>query len=132
MAALDDAVHAVLAGHTPLAALVADRIFPVEAPQGAARPYVVFSRAETEVMGTLAGGGTHVSADVTVLCFAEDSLAAAAVARAVRAALDGLQGHAVLAGVRLVDRTQGLVEEIDADPLLVVDGMLFRVLAVGI
>ena len=100
-----------------------------EAPQAAARPYLVFSRQDTVSLATLAGPATHWDVQVAVMAFAETPTAAIAVANAARNRLDGYQTDSVIRGCRMIDRSQQQVSEPEAEPVLIADAMLFRMMS---
>jgi hypothetical protein len=128
---LEEAIYARLSADAPLAALVGTRIYPVEAPQGVARPYVVHSRQDTVNMARLGPSprGPWDRVDLAVMAFADTAEAARAVAAAVRDALDGFSGDGVIGSSRLVGRLQSRLDDAQADPALKSDALLFRILA---
>lgn len=129
-APLEQTVYERLAAGTAVAALVGTRIYPILAPQGAARPYVVFARQETENLADLSGRGTHDVAQVAVMCFADEAETATALARAVRDRLDGWGEAAdTVQSCRLIGRLGATVGEPAADPVIIADTLLFRILA---
>lgn len=126
--ALETALYTRLAADAEVAALVGARIYPVLAPQGAARPFVVFARQRQQTLGALAGRAGHREVEVAVMCFADTVGDAMATGRAVRNALDGARDN-TLRAVRLTGRLQAAVGEVGAEPLPVSDAMLFRVIS---
>lgn len=128
---LEEAIFTILSDDTNLAALVGTRIYPVEAPQAVTRPYVVFARQEVTSLLPLAGAGTHTEVDVAVMAFGDSAASAMATARAVRGALDGMHTDATIKHCRLIDRQQTAVGEPQADPVLIADAQLFRMLSLA-
>jgi hypothetical protein len=129
---LEQAIYEALTDHAGTAALVDDRVYPVEAPQASLLPRIVFARQETQNLASMAGRGTHDSVQVAVMCFADDAAEARAVANAARDALDGLRGTAYTDAIqhcRLIGRTQARVAQAEADPGIMADGLLFSILA---
>lgn len=127
---LEEAIYARLSGAAPVAALVGTRIYPILAPQGAALPYVVFTRQETENLAHLGGRGTHDRVQVTVQALAEDTVSARAVAAALQDALDEWSGHAVVASSRLVGRVQATIAETETTPRISAESLLLTILCV--
>lgn len=80
-------LRALLVAYAPLTALVSTRVAADRIDQGAARPFVVYTRTGTEPVQTLLGAvvGTKASFDVQV--WADTRLVAEAVADAVQDAL---------------------------------------------
>ena len=128
MPTLEEAVYTVLAADPNVQALMGTRIYPVEAPQDTPRPSAVFSRQKQQPPATLKGPATHREVELAVMVFADAPGAAMAAGMAVRNALDG-HTDATLAAVRLVERAQVPVGEIAADPVVIADAMLFRIIS---
>lgn len=128
---LEGAIYAALAADAAVSALVGTRIYPVEAPQGTDRPFVIFSRQEQETLAALTGRATHRAVQVAVMCIADDAGGAMALGRAVRDALDGIHGADPLHSVRMIGRMQAPVGEIAADPVVITDTQLFNVLSLA-
>lgn len=127
---LEQAIYETLAADQEVADLVSTRIYPVLAPQGAPRPYIVFARQAQETLGALTRTpATHRQVQISVMCFADTAGEALALGRAARNALDGVHGGRPLQSVRLISRLQSPVGEIGADPVVIADALLFQVLS---
>jgi len=91
-------VHALLAADPAVAALARDRIYPVEAKQGAQAPRIVFLLVDdpddTMVDGTSSG---LVNARLQVNCFANNYEQAQALAEAVKKMFQAQSGPALSA-----------------------------------
>lgn len=83
-------LYNALSGNAGLAALVSDRIYPVQAPQDAAAPYVIWSRISSQPFTTHSEAALNQDDLVQFSCFAADFDAADAVANALIAALDNV------------------------------------------
>lgn len=82
-------IYPTLVANAALFALVADRIYPITAPQDAVRPYVVFTPVGVSSEKYF---NDHESVDydrVSIDCWADTFPAAAAIAKAARTALQG-------------------------------------------
>lgn len=85
---LEQELAARLAAFAPLAALIADRVYPVRAPAKTAAPFAVWTRADTNPNDTLAGDGASVAefeVDVYAPTYAGAKLAAEQVIAALHA-----------------------------------------------
>lgn len=98
---IESAIYSRLSGDAAVAALAGTRIYPVQAPPAAARPYVVYLLVAAARDRTFAGPSGLVDPRYQFDCYADDADTAAALARAVRAALDGWRGRVGL------DRVEG-------------------------
>lgn len=83
-----EAIYTALAGAAPVAALVADRIYPVRAPQGVAAPYVIFQHVASDPATTHGEPAGAVHRMFQFACFAATYEAAGDLRDAVTAALD--------------------------------------------
>ena len=72
-------------------ALVADRVYPVMAPEDVDAPYIVYRRMGTARAETMAGAGTP-DPRFRLKCWANDYEQAIQLADAVRARMDGKPG----------------------------------------
>lgn len=86
------AIYARLSGFAGLTALVATRVYPVEAPANVTRPYVVFASISAVRLNHLTGPAEVVNPRVQVDAYAVRYIDAQAIAEQVRAALDGFAG----------------------------------------
>lgn len=86
MAAAELQLKTVLGAAGGVTALVADRVFPDEAPDGTALPCVAYRRSDTEFFGTLSGEIGATRALMDCWCLASSRGAAEEVANAVVAA----------------------------------------------
>ncbi|MFZ5745276.1 MAG: DUF3168 domain-containing protein [Pseudomonadota bacterium] len=89
MAAVEEALVAVLSADAGVTALAAARIFPAGGRQGAAYPYATFQRISTSGAGHLDGPSNLDWPRLQIDCWAETAPAAMALAEAVNSALDG-------------------------------------------
>lgn len=113
------AVYTRLSGHAPLAAIVGDRIWPVEAPAEASRPYVVFLTVSSQRLAHLGGPSMVANPRVQIDAYAASYADAAAIARLIRDALDGWSGTAggiEVLGASCVDQRE--LQEDAANPPL--------------
>ncbi len=94
MADLAAALFARLSTDAAVAALVAQRIYPIIAPQEAATPFIVQARSSTQRFTALSGPGGLAQARVEISAWADTFDACRALADAVRLALDGFSGSA--------------------------------------
>lgn len=95
-------VHTLLAGDAGVSALVGARIYPVEAPQGTATPFLVYqhlSASDVDPITALAGG-TITRAVISITAVAGEYPTVKSVLAAVRTALRFASG--VVAGKRVV------------------------------
>jgi len=81
-------LHALLLASPAVTALVGNRIAADRIEQGAARPFVIYTRSATDRTRTLAGGLVSARATFDVQCWADTRLAAEAVAEAVTGAIE--------------------------------------------
>lgn len=87
----------LIAAGSPVAAQLADRLFPSVLPQGVAYPAGTLERAAGSTQHTLDGPSGREVWRLTVQTWAATSLAAQALAHSVRNRLDGFKG--TLAGI---------------------------------
>lgn len=92
MAGAAEAVYAQLSGFSALTALVGTRIYPVEAPANAVRPYVVFFTVSNVRVNHLSGPAEVTNPRLQIDGYAARYIDAQAIAEQVRAALDGFAG----------------------------------------
>lgn len=90
-------LRALLLAAPAVAALVGTRISADRIEQGAARPFVMFSRAATTPFATIDGALLVSQVQLEVQCWADTRAGADAVALAVAAAVRGTGLHAVTA-----------------------------------
>ena len=108
---LDTDLRALLVGNAGLTALVSTRIVQDRMEQGAARPFVVFSRASTDYQTGLDGSVLGERATFDVQCWADTRASAEAVASAVQAVLDANQRP-------VLSRASGYDAELDLEATL--------------
>ena len=72
-----------------VSALVGNRVYPNIAQKGAALPYIVYSRSDTEKFSSLTGTNDPANARIEIGCTGSTYSSAKAVADAVIAALQG-------------------------------------------
>lgn len=82
-------IYPTLAGNAGLAALVADRIYPITAPQYVARPYVVFTPVGVSSEQYFNRPESVDYDRVSIDCWADSFPAADAIVKAARKALSG-------------------------------------------
>lgn len=92
--ALANAIHTILKDNATVASLVSTRIYPVEAPQNAEAPYIVFSRISHDPHDTKSGVSKMDFVRVQIESYAGSYDTALSIDNAVRAALDRFSGTA--------------------------------------
>ena len=90
---IEEELKTRLSAQASLVSLVGAAIYPVEAPPGAAPPYVVYTRTDTRADNTLDPAYGYPEATFAVDAFANGFAAAKALATEVKAALDGWAGE---------------------------------------
>lgn len=90
---LEEALRGVLLADTALAGLIGGRMYPERAPQGAARPLVVFELVSTGRDYTHEGDSGYRRQRVQFNAYAERYATARAVADAMADVLSGFCGH---------------------------------------
>lgn len=83
-------LRTLLLADAPTAALVAARISADRIEQGAARPFIVFTRTATLRDKTLSGQVAGVLVTLSVQCWADTRVTAEAVADAVQTAIEAV------------------------------------------
>jgi len=101
-------LRAALLAYAPLAALVADRVAQDRIEATAARPFVVYTAGDTTVDRGLSGDVLSTRVPFALQCWADNRLAAVAVADAAELAIEA-------AGQRVTGRTTGYDEELDLE-----------------
>lgn len=86
---IEEQLNYYLAGNTSIAALVADRIYPLVAPQEAALPYLVYQRISTVRERSHSGPSGLAHPRFQITAAAEEYSTLRDLANAVRGALDG-------------------------------------------
>lgn len=89
---IENALYSILSNDAAVIALVSTRIYPMQAPQGAALPYIAYSRDSTDHVEVLGGSHGLARAMVSIESFATTYLAVRNIAEKVRLAIQGLQG----------------------------------------
>lgn len=91
---IEAAVYSRLSAVAGVTALVGTRIYPVQAPQTATKPYIVFRVVNESHEHHMAGAAGLAAPRVQLDIYATTSLAAAQAGEAVRLALQGWRGVA--------------------------------------
>lgn len=87
---MEEAIVALLNGNAAVAALIATRVFPSEAPANSLRPFVAYVRNDGANLNSLGGRGGLNKATYDLRCVAETQAEAKAVGDAVEVACDVL------------------------------------------
>jgi hypothetical protein len=95
VALAEEMLPATLVAAPPVAAIVADKIFPTGARKGVACPYVTFQRAGTTQSGHLTGGGNLDQVRMQTNCWASTALGALELAGVVRDAIEPVDGVSI-------------------------------------
>lgn len=90
--AVEKAIRSLLVDDGAVAALVADRVYPVRRKQGSALPAVVYQQITGVRDHTFAGPSGFVASRFQITCWAETYSGADVLADAVRPVLDGYAG----------------------------------------
>lgn len=91
---IEQAVYTLLVGEPTVSALVGTRIYPDEAPQDAAFPFVVYSQADRQSTMTY-GGPVELDAwSMTIEVEAETKASVRATSQAIRTKMLGFRGTA--------------------------------------
>jgi hypothetical protein len=90
--ALEKAIRSLLVDDGSVAALVGNRVYPVQRKQGSALPAVVYQQITGVRDHTFAGASGFVASRYQITCWAETYGGADALADAVRAVMDGYAG----------------------------------------
>lgn len=96
----EEALVARLKSTAGVTALVGTRIFPMEAPQGAVTPWIVYQRVSTNPFTVLVGRSGLDDPRLQYTVWADTYSSARAVATQVRLSLDDYQGDGVHARFR--------------------------------
>lgn len=91
------AIYALLSGDAAVAAIVATRIYPLEAPRDARAPLIIYARGGGNRWRSLTGPSGLAQAEIQVDAYAAEYEAVKDLARAVRHALDGFRGRVLVA-----------------------------------
>lgn len=94
---IEDALRNKLLDNTNLTALIADRLFVQEAPQGVARPYVVYLVVSLNPEYCQGESTDHII--IQYSCFAERHSESRAIANIIRQDLNGFSGE--LEGIKI-------------------------------
>jgi hypothetical protein len=89
MSALTFTIHALLDSEL-VTAVVADRIFPIQAPQSAPRPHLIVSTISEDEEQTLGGAARWYAARVEVLCVGDTATQVDALGEKVKLAIGDL------------------------------------------
>lgn len=95
------AIVNILLADSAVGAICEDRIYILEAPQGAQFPYVIVELSDVEPFETKSGVSTTDHNSVNVFAYGQTYKSAYTLANAVRDALDGNSG--TFNGVNVVD-----------------------------
>jgi hypothetical protein len=93
------AVYTLLKDAAGVAALVAGRVYPLQAPQNATAPFIVYQRISSRRVRSVDGPSGLAQPRIQVDAYAATYAGAKALASAIRTALDGYRG--TVAGVRV-------------------------------
>ena len=85
---LDEAIFTALSAHAGVTAIAGDRSYPVQAPQSAALPFVVWQRVSTSPINSHDGPAALDQTSVQFACFAATFTAAHDLRNAIRTALE--------------------------------------------
>lgn len=116
---MKEAIYARLSSGAALSALVSGRITPVRRDQGAGLPAVVFHVISEPRRRTLAGQVSLIAGRMQIDCWGTDEAEADAVAKAVRARLEGARfNHSTgqVRGVFQIDGSDDGSSDADAYP----------------
>ena len=123
-------LNSKLLATTGVTALVSTRIYPVQAPQNASFPYIVYSRTATRFINAGDGySGTGV-ASITLASWADSYMGAKALADTVRAGLDGWTDQTVLPKIdlaSLIDESDVILSPEDGSELPIAYGVVHDV-----
>lgn len=114
------AIYSLLTNDATVSGLVGTRVYPGMAPQGCARPFIVYQRVSGEAYPDLDGMTGIVKSRVQVDCYANTYQAASALYAAAIAALDvspGTYGGIELASILRDTAPQDFIET-EVDPKL--------------
>jgi len=123
MSTIAEHVYSTLSGDTALAALVADRIYPLVAPEGTARPFIAFAMIST-VPNETHGAGVGERLDESIVQFtvvSDDYTGAEDVTNALRAVLENgaqpVNGSTEISNIRETyeNDTELYVKQLDAN-----------------
>jgi hypothetical protein len=89
---IEQAIYGGLSTDSTLSALVSTRVYPVQAPQGATFPLVIYSEAAQKKVWALGGPVNLNSFSLHLDCYATDYATAKAVRLAAKNALVGYHG----------------------------------------
>lgn len=125
MSAVEYAIRQRLVDTTAVAALVASRIYPQIAQQGAQRPYIVYQVISTDRPRHLLATSGLVSNRIQIDSYGVDYMGAKLLADKVRLSLDGLKHRTIgsdgytafVYGVALDSERDELDEPFDGDQL---------------
>lgn len=116
MALLHDAIFALLDGETA----AESRVYPQQAPQRSALPYIIYQEVAGGVYGSQRGGGVVSNTRVQITCIAATHDQAAEMMDDVRVLLDAYRGTVgstgiTLGHVLLIDQTRNDQSYIDPE-----------------
>ena len=92
MAVIEEALVALLEGDADVGALAGDRIYPIVVPAGATLPAIAYQRISTRRPEEMDGPSGLARPRFQFTCVGTDFGVVKALAKAVRAALDGFSG----------------------------------------
>jgi hypothetical protein len=111
-------LFSVLSNDVPVKAVVAARIYPVLAAEGAADPLITYAKEGVQPFDSLAAPAVLQGHRMTVISWASTHDDAVALAAKVRTALEayaGTVGATKVAGIRLQTETDTVEPAIDAE-----------------
>jgi hypothetical protein len=89
---IEQAFRQALTGNAGVAAIVAQRVYPMIAPSTAAKPFIVYTVINKQPLVALSGPVATTQASFEVDCVAATYLGSKSLAAAVRSALDSWTG----------------------------------------
>lgn len=92
MGDVEEGLFALLTGTAAVGAIVGDKVYPIEVPQGARPPWVVYFRVSGPRVRSLDGPSGLAQPRFQVECQGATADQARGLANAVRRALDGYRG----------------------------------------
>jgi hypothetical protein len=89
---METGLYSYLISKTAITALVATRIYPLIAPEGAAYPFLIYQRISTQHEHNMAGSSGLATATVQLDAYSDTYAEAKSIGNAIRTALDGYRG----------------------------------------
>lgn len=116
---IEKAIFAILNGAPALSALVADRIYPLRAPQNAEAPFITYRRISGPRLRSIGGASGQANPRFQIDVFAASYASSKDAGTEVRLALDNFRGTAAGVVIRScsLDSDRDLIDP-DAEPTL--------------